>query len=118
MNRDDLIKHIDEALSGYFTKDGEKWTCERMVSRGGGVVIINGQRINQPGQQHRLCLTVEVVGNGDIREDGSDRVDEFVMIDFTAKEDDGPERSMSPTECIYYDEFDYFDQLTHNLFGI
>ena len=118
MHRDDLIGHIDEIMSTHFTKDGETWTLERDVTKGGGVMIINGQRMNNPGETHHLKLTVEVVGEGGQRTVGSETFEEFLMIDFTSNEDDGPDQPMSPTECLYYDDFDYFDQLVHHLFGI
>ena len=118
MNREDLIGHIDEILSSHFVKDCEKWTLERDVTKGGGVVIINGQRMNNPGETHHIRLTVEVVGEGSLCTVDSENAAKFVMIDFTTNEDDGPDQPMSPTECIYYDDFDYFDGLVHHFFGI
>ena len=119
MNREDFIKYIEDKLSGSsFTKDPEStnWTNEWDRQMGGEVIVVNGQRMQQPGQLQHVKVALEFYGDGELRE--GDIVNGFIQMDATIKEGDDPEQPMIPTECLYYDDPSYFDMLMNKLFGI
>lgn len=117
--KEEFIEHINSRLTPLFTKDPEKdiWINERDVTTGGGVVVINGQRHEQPGETRHVITCVEVTGYGELRDVGKEEGDPFVQIDFYAI-DGGEPHYFGPTFCMFYDDTVLFDNLINNFFGL
>ncbi len=119
-SRDDFIGFIDDRLKDIFNRDPEKelWVNERDVVMGTQVVIVNGQRNETPGQSVHVVSSVEVVGDGSIKDVDNDNEIPFIQLDFYVKENDNPVKYLSPEMCLYYDDNLFFNQLINQFFGI
>ena len=113
-NKEDFVKYIDEKLSPHFTKDGEKWTCEKQVSMGNQIMVVNGQRYEQPGAVKTIKFCIELTGDGCLKETNQDIP--FVQINFYVIEDDET-KYLCPETCLYYDDNEYFSNLIREFFG-
>ena len=115
--REDFIKFIDDTLCKFgFLKnsDLEHWISGRDVRSGGGVMIVNGQRINNPGEIHHIEFNVEVVGGGSIKGVDSGIEDEFVEVDFYMIENE-MRQDLTPTMCMYFDDNNEFSAIINKI---
>jgi len=117
--REEFINHVNERLTPLFTKDPEKelWVNERDVQVGAQVVVVNGKRMDQPGQTRHITTYVEVYGDGEIKDVNNETTEQFAQVDFYVIEE-GQKHYVCPTICMYYDEHDLFDHMLNELFGL
>jgi len=118
--RDSFVEWIDKRLTGLnFCKseDSEMWSLERDVQTAGQTMIINGQRMDQPGQVRHLKFQVEIFGDGEVKDVSAERIDPFVEINFYVFENDS-RISEWPTFCVFFDDNLLFDSLLNKFFRL
>lgn len=112
--KEDFINYIDSKLSPHFTREGVIWSCDKQVSMGNQIMVINGRRFEQPGATKNIKLCVELTGEGCLKEPNEDIP--FIQVKFYVIEDDET-RYLCPETCLYYDDNIYFDNLIKEFFG-
>ena len=118
--RDSFVEWIDKILKGMnFCKpeDSESWILEKEDHRNGTTMIINGHRIDRPGEARHLKFQVEVFGDGDIKDVSTEQIDPFVEINFYIFENDSL-ISEWPTFCMFFDDNILFDSLLKKFFEL
>ena len=116
-SRENFIEFINDTLNRFgFIKesDGERWILNHDIQTGGSVVVVNGQRINNPGEIHHIEFNIEVVGNGSMKDTDSNIEEEFIEIDFYAIENE-IRQDITPTMCMYFDDNNEFNELINNI---
>ena len=119
-SREDFIKFIDSRLNELgFNKDQEKelWIYEKDIQGAARTIIINNQRMDQPGESHHVKFAVNVYGEGEMKDVESEKVDSFVQIDFNVYQDE-QDVSSYPTFCVFYDDQILFNSLLNKIFGL
>lgn len=119
-SREDFISFINEQLIGLgFSKESEVevWGCEKDIQSGGGTIIINGQRHDQPGETHHLRFEVEVFGDGEMKDVDTCEIDQFIEINFNIYQDK-ISVSEHPTFCLFFNDNDLFNTLLNKIFGL
>lgn len=118
--RDDFIKFIDERLSqdGFIkSSEEESWNCEQDIQTPPQVIIVNGQRHEQPGDVVHVKYGVKVFGDGEMKDVKTETIESFIEIDFWS-EKDGVKENTTPTFCMYYDDNMLFNIILNKLFGL
>ena len=85
--RSNFVDFINKRLTdGGFIKDQENeiWAVEKDIHSGGRTIIVNGRRIDQPGELRSIKFIVEIFGEGEIKE--NDAVEPFIEINFYKEE--------------------------------
>ena len=116
-SRENFIEFINDTLNRFgFVKefDDERWILNHDIQTGGGVMIVNGQQINNPGEVHHIVFNIEVVGNGSMKDTDSNIEEEFIEIDFYAIENE-IRQDITPTMCMYFDDNNEFNELINNI---
>ena len=110
--REEWISEIDRILRDLeFIKENEDfYKHEFSAVMGGQTMIINGQRVDSPGQHVTIKMTVTFDGDGYIADDdGESNKQEFTSVLFEAYINN--EKQLSYHECIYWDEPEAFERL-------
>lgn len=111
--KDDFLKFVDERLKSIgFIKNPENnlWTLDHDVRVGGGVMIVNGQRINNPGELRHISFNIEEVGEGGMKDVENSVEEGFIEMDFYMIEN-GKRQYLTPTMCMYFDDRDEFNNV-------
>lgn len=119
-SREDFIKWIGERLEELtFVKDPDKefWSNERDVQSSSRVIVINGQRHDEPGESHHVRFEVEVFGDGEMKDVDTEVVNPFIEVNFNVFQD-GQDMSDWPTFCMFFDDQLLFDSLLNKIFGL
>ena len=111
MNREDLIKCIDDHLSGIFVKDGEKWTLEKEQPGQRQTIIINGQQSVQQGPPNKVNFLIEVVGDGSMKDEKKE--EPFVQIHFEVKVNNHVNADFE--ETFYYDDIELLSNIINQM---
>lgn len=85
----------------------------RVGSTGGQVVVINGQRIEQPGQQVVVKHVITLNGDGYVVDEDDNNCREFTQILFEAYVND--EKQFAMEQCFYWDEPDEVSKVMHEI---
>ena len=115
--KDPFIRAIESFFTDYgFTKQESKFLREVMHQEPGQTIIINGQRIYQPGAQRMLTFECEMFGEGHI-----DHMDErgkelFELIGFAVIMEGQPIGSYC--EGFYYDDIERFKMIAKQIFNL
>jgi hypothetical protein len=118
--KEDFLKFIEGRLAeDDFVKDAEKlaWRVEREVHTPGSVVVVNGQRHDEPGQTIHVISCVEVYGEGVMKDVKTEMEDPFIEVDFW-QEKDGVREDIGSTFCMYYDDQNLFNIILNKFFGL
>lgn len=118
--RDSFIEWINKRLTELSfckSEDSESWTLKKEDHRNGTTMIINGRRIDQPGEVRHLKFQVEVFGDGEMKDVDTERTDPFVEINFYVFENDSL-ISEWPTFCMFFDDNILFDSLLNKFFEL
>ena len=109
--REQFIKQVQDALIGYgFVQNELEYKRTQSFTQPGQVMIINGQRIDQPGKEVAVEHIVRELGDGYYENiDGSNRVD-LVTFEFQVLVDNELQGLMS----IAYD-YEDIDGFKHDL---
>ena len=116
--RDNFIKFINEYLEGIDFKrdpDKESWFRNRQISVGGGMMVVNGQRQNIPGEIHNIKQIVEIFGDGIIKDIDTEIETSIIQIDFITSENDKIDY-IDPQMCFFYDDQNMFIYLINQIF--
>lgn len=117
-NKEDFIAFVNDTLvSKKFTKEENKWVFETQVTQGGGVVVINGQQQQVPGEVHDVKYVVELYGDGEMKDLKSDIIDRFIEMNFYI-EDGENTHDIGPTFCLLYDDQSLFNEIINKIFGL
>lgn len=75
--KDQFISKVDEMLTKLnFVKTENKYELNKVVSQPGQVIVINGQRLEQPGQSVNIKYVITDLGDGYISNvDDSNKID-------------------------------------------
>lgn len=118
--KDDFLKFVDECLKSIgFVKDSEKnlWVLDRDVRMGGGVMVVNGQRMENPGEIRHIVFSVEEVGEGGMKGVEKETEEGFVEIEFYVIEN-GERQDLTPTMCMYFDDQNEFNMVLNNVLRV
>ena len=119
-NRNSFIDWINERMTELeFVKEPEreKWFFERDVQTSTQTLIVNGRRMDQPGETHHLRFEVNVYGDGGMKDFGNETVSPFVEVNFNVFQD-GNDMTEWPTFCMFYDDQELFETLLGKIFRI
>lgn len=113
---DSLCNHIEATLNGKgFTKrDDKKWILPKQFQQPGQVMVINGQRMEQPSQIINVEFVVDVMGVGYIK--SPDKEEDLLYIIFSVNQNEDEVKTYS--FGFYKDDAQYFDQVLSNIFNI
>lgn len=87
-----------------FTNTNEVYEWNRQIQQRGQTIIINGQRMDQPGQTITISYKIEIVGDGCMMDTNDNIEREFTQIRFEVGGD-------VHEECFYWDDFTYFENI-------
>ena len=91
-----------------FSGNNNIWTKSFSAQTQSSVMIINGQRMEQPGQPIQILYKLEVIGDGEVSGD------QFSQINFKIQQ--GKEVVVDLEECIYYDELKLINEIINKLY--
>ena len=115
--KEDWLNEVETLLNGYSfnkTEDGN-YSKETIKYTGGQTIIINGQRMEQPGQQIKITQLIVFNGDGWIaNEDESDKRN-FTQVVFEINSDS---QKQSYEECVYWDNTQRIRELINQIFRI
>jgi len=81
--REEFIKWINERLIGLgFSNDNSFWRSERNIQTPTQTIVINGQRVDRPGETRRIVFQVELFGDGIMKDVESGTEDPFIELNF------------------------------------
>lgn len=115
ITREDWLTHVEGILEEHGYENVAVNTYERIQigSTGGQVVVINGQRMETPGQQVVVKHVVTLNGDGYVVDEDDDNCREFTQILFEAYVND--EKQFAMEQCFYWDEPDDVSKVMHEI---
>lgn len=104
ITREEWLEHVESFLEehGYENVATNTYEKTQIGSTGGQVVVINGQRMETPGQQIKIKHIVTLRGDGYIVDDDDNNCREFTQIVFETTVNDEPRAQLE--HCFYWDE--------------
>jgi hypothetical protein len=87
-----------------FTNTNEVYEWNRQIQQRGQTIIINGQRMDQPGQTITILYRIEILGDGCVMDESDNIEQEFTHIRFEFNGD-------IHEECFYWDDFTHFENI-------
>lgn len=113
--KDQFISKVDEMLTKLnFTKIENKYELNKVVSQPGQVIVINGQRMEQPGQSINIKYIINDLGDGYISNvDDSNKID-LIFYKIEVYVQDVLEGEYS--SGYGFDEYDRLEREWSNLF--
>ena len=115
--KDNWLNEVESTIYKYsFTKmDDNTYSKETIGYTGGQTIIVNGQRMEQPGQQIKITYSIKFNGDGWVSNmDDSGRRD-FTQIIFSVG---SGEHEDTYEECIYWDDTDRVKQIINQIFKL
>lgn len=115
-----FYKHIEDVLSSRGFKKIENpdidqhWENIKTVKTQGQVLIINGQRMEQPAQDIDIKYVFKILGEGSITDE--DKEVPIVCTNFSVQE--GQNESSDIGVAFYYDDFEMFNTVFSQIFTI
>lgn len=89
---------------GFTENDEEHYTLTTIRQNEGPTVIVNGTKIQQPGQSVKLTYKIEFVGDGYISNEDDTQQINFTNVKFDTIVNDDETSKSTFSECIYWDE--------------
>ena len=113
-----LYNHIESTLNGKgFTKNDNKWSLTKQIQQPCQIMIINGQRMEQPGQVINIEYIVELLGEGYIETTNiPDTRNDILYMNFITKQ--GEDELNSNAFGLYDDDSEYFNIILASIFKI
>lgn len=109
MNRESFLFHIKEKMeSNGFQSDENKYIKKSQIQQPGTIMIINGRKVEQPGNIIEIEMVLECLGEGFVDEEP------FELIGFTVYR--GDETIFELNQSFYYNEFELFDNICMRIF--
>ena len=98
-----------------WSNEGDKWVNERKVMvNQGATIIINGQQIQQRGQEKMIKQSFEITGNCEIEDVESKEVELSVMCKWEIMEGDEVTGYLE----INIEDYDTFNMYCNKIFGV
>lgn len=118
MDRIEFLQHIAQFLEPMkFQRTDDIWSLEHIVQEPGRMMIINGQQFQQPGRTHQTKISIQCAGECSVTTNGNEQPDAyFEMIGFECHEHNNTFPLVSHWEGIYYDQYEYFEELFRQIF--
>lgn len=110
--REEFISWVNDELTRRgFERDGdtERWKTTRSFQK--RIIYINGQSYEEPSQDTHADFFIEVVGDGEVKDDK--KTDPFVQFDIYVIQG-GQKQDITQTICVYYDERELFTKILNN----
>ena len=108
-----LTKQISKYLKSLgFKEENLVWTFSREIESPGATLIINGQRMQQPGQKMQVEVVVEAIEGGSIKTVDKEDLEELTQVVFRVKHG---ESHGEFEECLYNDDFIRFKQIMQEI---
>ena len=102
LQRDEFIEQVSSLLlQAGFIQNANIYTLEKKIHQGGQTIVINGQRMDQPGKVLTVKYEVEIVGDGCIMNVNDEVEESFTQIRIST-----PGGSIE--EGFYWDDFEWF----------
>lgn len=110
MNREEFLNSINDYLESVgFIKNDNIYLKETQARTAGQVMVINGRRMEQPGQIINIKMTIEECGEGFVGEESF----ELIGLKVAQNNEIIAEYNIS----FYYDEFETFKEYCKKLFN-
>ena len=115
--KDNWLNEVEAIITGYsFNKvDDNTYSKETIQYSGGQTIIINGQRMEQPGQQIKLSNIIRFNGDGWLADEDENNKQNFTQVVFEINSDS---EEQSYEECIYWDDTQRVRELINQIFKI
>ena len=115
--KEDWLNKVETILNGYsFNKNEDgNYNKETIQYSGGQTIVINGQRMEQPGQQIRISNEIRFIGDGWIADEDESNKQNFTQVVFEVKSD---VQEIIYEECIYWGDAQRVRELINQIFGI
>lgn len=115
--KDQWLDNINQILSNLSFKhvDDNTFVNELIRSTGGQVIVINGQRIEQPGQQIVIKNIVRLNGDGWLSDENSERP--FTQVVFEKSINNEKPQHLTE-ECLYWDELGIIGSYVKQIFNL
>ena len=115
--REDFISNIKSALYNYgFKEEGENYLKNIQFRTPGQVMIINGQRMEHPGEIIETVYKVNIIGDGWVSNtDGVDK-EEFTQIGFEIYQNQ--EKIWGEEFCFYWDNPNNFNIILNQVLNL
>lgn len=115
--KDQWLDNTNQILSNLSFKhvDDNTFVNELIRSTGGQVIVINGQRMEQPGQQIVINNIVRFNGDGWLSDENRERP--FTQVVFE-KSINNEEPQHLTEECLYWDELDIIGSYVKQIFNL
>ena len=112
MNRDEFLLMVDDhLLKGGFIKNDNEYNKSIQHQEPPQQIIINGQRMVQPGAIYNIDFKLTLCGEGNI----DDNI-YYELIEMNIIKDN--EYIYNASQSFYYDEFELFTKYCNKLFNI
>ena len=117
LSKDNWLNEVETFITGKtFEKiDDNTYRKESIQYTGGQTIIINGQRMEQPGQQIKLTQSIILNGDGWISNLDDSNKQDFTQVVFSITTDDQEDNY---EECIYWNDANRVKELINQIFRI
>ena len=115
--KEDWLNKVETLLNSYSFNKAEDGNYNKEATQysGSQTIVINGQRMEQPGQQIKIMQSVLFSGDGWIADKDESNKQNFTQVIFEVKSD---VQKIIYEECIYWDDTQRIRELINQIFGI
>jgi hypothetical protein len=115
--KEDWFNEVETILNGYsFNKtENGNYNKKTIQYSGGQTIVINGQRMEQPGQQIKISNEIRFIGDGWIADEDESNKQNFTQVVFEIKSD---VQELIYEECIYWNDAQRVRELINQIFKL
>ena len=117
--KDQWLDNTNQILSNLSFKhvDDNTFVNELIRSTGGQVIVINGQRMEQPGQQYTIKYIVRFNGDGWVMNEDETNQRPFTQVVFECSTNSSEPQHLAE-ECLYWDELGLISNYIKQIFKL
>lgn len=117
LSKDNWLNEVEAFITGKtFEKiDDNTYRKESIQYTGGQTIIINGQRMEQPGQQVKITQSIILNEDGWISNLDDSNKQDFTQVVFSIANDDQEDNY---EECIYWNDTQRVKELINQIFKL
>lgn len=114
LTKDNWLNEVEAIITGYsFNKvDDNTYSKDTIQYSGGQTIVINGQRMEQPGQQIKISNVIRFNGDGWIANEAESNKQNFTQVVFEVKSDT---QEIIYEECIYWNDTQRVKELINQI---
>lgn len=113
----EFYQMIDRFFEDYhFIKQENKYTRQIVNVEPGMHIVMNGVPHTMPGKERIIDYVCELLGQGHVDHGPGRDIEHFEHISYSIYIDGSREGGIS--ECIYYDDHEYFKRRTMEIFNL